>query len=399
MNELERFKAIVNFDKPDYVPIFAFPGACGVSWGLMEKDRLRLVEQGMPEWVGKSDYKIGGKVDYWQNYFDKEYYKSWQKYWGTTGPITLDFFPAEQCGEIKSESKIEDDFEIIRYETGAETRQVINNDISYSMPEFRSFHVRDRKSWEFYRDKTAPGVRWPYEKIRFECKKYKNRTKPLTIQLNGTWGHNLRGLMGPEKASTVLFDEPELAKEIINYYADINREYLFPLIDYLKPEIVLVGEDICYNHGMIISPNQFREFCFPLYKMIEEVVHDNNIDVFTVDTDGNAMEFAELIRECGVNSIHPFEVKAGNDLFLLRDKHPDFVMFGWLEKEVLNKGNEHMIYNEIFSKVPRLVDKGGYFPNVDHGIQPYVSFESLCKFMTVLHEVSGNPEGEYQRIK
>ena len=37
-------------------------------------------------------------------------------------------------------------------------------------------------------------------------------------------------------------------------------------------------------------------------------------------------------------------------------------------------------------------------PNGDHDIQLPVSFENLCKFMTLLHEVTGNPEGTFPRI-
>jgi len=62
------------------------------------------------------------------------------------GPLSTSFFPGEPPQGIKSESQIKDGFEIIEYETGAVTRQVIDNDITYSMPEFRVYHVRDRKS-------------------------------------------------------------------------------------------------------------------------------------------------------------------------------------------------------------------------------------------------------------
>lgn len=116
-----------------------------------------------------------------------------------------------------------------------------------------------------------------------------------------------------------------------------------------------------------------------------------------IDTDGNAMELVPLVEQCGVNAICPFEVKAGNDLFALRQRHPGFIFMGWLEKEVVNKGNEHLIRGEITSKVPPLLKKGRYFPNGDHGIQPMVTFENLRKFMTILHEVCRNPEGEFPR--
>ncbi len=66
---------------------------------------------------------------------------------------------------------------------------------------------------------------------------------------------------------------------------------------------------------------------------------------------------------------------------------------------MLNEGNGHMIRNEIMTKVPPLIKKGGYFPTVDHSIQPLITFENMCKFMTLLHEVTGNPEGEYPRMQ
>ncbi len=48
MNNLERFKAVVHFGRADYVPIFGFPGAPGVSRGVITaKTHRRLVEEGM----------------------------------------------------------------------------------------------------------------------------------------------------------------------------------------------------------------------------------------------------------------------------------------------------------------------------------------------------------------
>ena len=116
-----------------------------------------------------------------------------------------------------------------------------------------------------------------------------------------------------------------------------------------------------------------------------------------VDTDGRAMEFIDVAAPYGVNGLYPWEVKAGNDLFQVRDQHPELVLFGWLEKEAVNEGNEDMIEKEIATKVPPLLARGRYFPNGDHGIQPPVTFPNLCRFMTLLHQVCGNPEGEFPR--
>jgi hypothetical protein len=110
------------------------------------------------------------------------------------------------------------------------------------------------------------------------------------------------------------------------------------------------------------------------------------------------MELLPLLIECGFNALYPFEVKGNNDLSVLRERFPEAVLFGWLEKEVVNEGNEDRIEPEIRSKVPPLLARGRYFPNGDHGIQPPVTFANLCRFMALLHEVCSNPEGEFPRL-
>jgi len=396
MNELQRFKAVVHFDKPDYVPTFAFPWAAGISWGCMEPTRLRLVEEGMPEWVGNSNYEMG-RDDYWENYLSKGSQVSWMKYWGTCGPIDLGFYPAEPCKGFKTETRIEDGFEIVSSESGCLTRQVLNNDITYSMPEYIEFDVRDRESWEFYKERMTPGSMWSAEKIEEHCKKFDDRDKPLNIPVAATFS-TLRGLMGPEKALLLFYEDPDLLKDIMHWTQTISREHIFPIIRRLKPEIISTGEDLCFKTGMLFGPHHFKEFFESWYREVGELAKECSADLVAIDTDGLAMDFVPLVRECGVNGMYPFEVKPGNDLFKLREMYPDFILFGWLEKEYLNKGNENKVKDDILLKVPTLLEKGGYFPNLDHGVQPPAVFESMCRFMTLLHELTGNPEGEFPRM-
>lgn len=386
MNDLDRFKALCRFEKPDYVPLFGFPGAPGMSGGCMRKTHERLVETGMPEWVDGC-IRLGQPGTA----------QTWERYWGTTSPQGVGVFPADHHGKgIKHETRIEGEWEFIEAETGALTRQVLENDVTYSMPEFIRYHVRDRKSWEFYRERTTPGDRWSAERIDQACRPYDEHDRPLCVSVGSTFGL-LRGLMGPYAASTVLYDDPALVREILDWQTWLFETYTVPLIERVRPEILQSGEDCCFNHGMLLSPRHFQEFCAPFYRRVGEVARDCGVDMVALDTDGNAMELVGIVESCGVNAIFPFEVKAGNDLFALREEHPRFLLLGWLEKETVNEGNERLIEPEIRRKVPPLLAKGGYFPNGDHGIQPLVTFDNLCKFMTLLHEVCGNPEGEFPR--
>ncbi|MBP8953605.1 MAG: hypothetical protein KBI47_14520 [Armatimonadetes bacterium] len=385
MNDLERFRAVVHFEQPDYVPIFGFPGAPGMSWGCMRLTYERLLATGMPD--------IGGSFHGWQ-YHNPE---GWMRYWGTTGPIAIDFGLSWGAEGFRSTRRVEDGFEIIECEDGSVTRQVIDNDVTYSMPEFVRYPVRDRDSWELYKARHTPTQFMSAEDMEANCRRFDQRDRPLCIGASGGYGM-VRGLMGPAAASLAFYDDPELVHDMVGWQLERVRQDVFPLIERLRPEIVAMGEDLCYNHGMLLSPAQFHEFFGPHYEAVCDCAHANEADLVAVDTDGNAMEFTALAVSYGVNGMYPYEVKAGNDLFALRQRHPDFVLFGWLEKESVNAGNEGMIEAEILSKAPPLLARGGYFPNGDHGIQPLVTFPALCKFMTLLHEVCNNPEGEFPRM-
>lgn len=386
MTNRERFQAIAHFDQPDYVPIFGFPGAPGMSWGCMRYTHDRLLATGMPA-------HVGGSMERGWQWRDVA---GWMRYWGTSGPIGPDFGLSWGAEGFRSTTRIEDGFEIIECETGALTRQVIDNDITYIMPEFVRYPVRDRASWEFYKARSTPRCFMPADEVEANCRRFDERDEPLYIGAGGTYGA-VRGLMGPEAASLAFYDDPELVHDMVQWLLAQVRRDAFPLIERLRPEIVAMGEDLCYNHGMLLSPAQFDEFFGPYYDEVCDCAHAHGADVVAVDTDGDAMEFTAVAARHGVNAIYPYEVKAGNDLFSLRERHPHFVLFGWLEKETVNEGNEAMIEPEIMGKVPPLLARGGYFPNGDHGLQPMVTFPALCKFMTLLHEVCDNPEGEFPR--
>jgi len=386
VTELERFKAVAHFEKPDYVPVFGFEVGSSLSAGCMKRTHERLIATGMPDHVG----------GVWRIYDGVTDVESWCRYWGTSVPIDCPIRLARGTEGFKETRRIEGACEIIESESGAVRRQVIDNDITYSMPEFVEYPVRDRESWEFYRRRMTPADKMPADEMEEHCRQYDDRERPLMIVLLGVQ-LIVREAMGLARCSLAMYDDPELVHEMAAWHLAQVRETTFPLIERLRPEIVLIGEDACYNHGMFFSAEHFREFCGTFYGELCDLCRASAVDLIAIDNDGNCTEFIEVVEPYGVNCLFPCEAKAGNDLSALRERYPGFVFGGWLEKEVVNEGNGRLIREEVLSKAPPLLEKGGYFPNIDHGLQEPVTFENLCAFMTLLHEVTGNPEGEFPR--
>ena len=70
-------------------------------------------------------------------------------------------------------------------------------------------------------------------------------------------------------------------------------------------------------------------------------------------------------------------------------------MGGTIDKRALVKGKE-AIREEVMSKVPFLLEQGGYFPSVDHAVPPDVTFENYCYYINTMREVAGLEKLSFQ---
>ena len=369
MTELERFLSVVRFEKPDYWPSLTAWGVGGVHQGGL----LKLYQEGLPENVGEME--------------------SWCRYWGQCTFESVESIGRDAPG-IKTESWIEGEFEYVRSETGALTRQVLDNDLIYSMPDFIEFDVRDRKSWETFRSRITSRRKADVEE---QAERLDGRTRPASISACTTWG-TIRSWMGPERALLAIYDDPDLVRDMIDWQTWNFDQFVAPVIERYRPEAILGWEDFCYNHGMLISPASFREFCAPHYRHVAEVARSCGAELLMIDCDGKVDEYTLLLEEVGFNGCWPMEQVCGNDLLDYRRRQPRFVFAGGIEKQVACTGNGHRIESELVPRVPKMLEAGGYFPTFDHGLPTTVGFDELCRCMTLLHELCGSEHlGDFPR--
>ena len=369
MTELERFLAVVRFEKPDYWPLLNAPGLGYVHKGGL----LKLHREGLPEHIDD--------------------FESWLSYWGQCGLETVTGLGRDAPG-FKQESWIKDGFEFVRRDTGALIRQVIDNDITYSMPDYIEFDVRDRTSWEFYRDRSTPRRKADVEE---QAEHLDTRTRPARAAAGGTWG-SVRSMMGPERALLAVYDQPELIREIIEWMTWMFDEFMVPAIERYRPKVIDMWEDFCYNHGMLISPATFRDLCAPHYRHVAEIANDCGAELLIVDCDGKVDEYCLLLGDVGFNGCWPMEQVCGNDLLAYRERQPSFIFAGGIEKEVCNSGNAHRIERELLPKIPAMLAQGGFLPMFDHALQTDVGFDELCQCMTRLHQICGSEHlGQFPR--
>ena len=282
----------------------------------------------------------------------------------------------------------EDAGTIVMVNQGGQTVRVLK-DAPQKMPMYLDHPVKDRDSWKEYRKRLDPDTpeRWPADWNAY-VEKMNSRDYPVILSVGGFFGF-LREWMGLERLLLTFYDDPDLIGDMMDTVLQLELEVIRRTVRDVKVDQASFWEDMCYKTGPLISPEMFSRFMVPRYRQVTELLRSSGIDIIYVDSDGNVTELLPLWLESGVNFIWPLEVAAGNDAVALRKQYgKDLILGGAIDKRALVRGKE-AIREEVFSKVPYLLEEGGYFPSVDHLVPPDVTFDNYCYYVNTLREAAG----------
>jgi hypothetical protein len=192
-----------------------------------------------------------------------------------------------------------------------------------------------------------------------------------------------RTLMGFTKISLAFYDQPELLHCINQDLTEFNLRILDQILKVCKPTFATIAEDMSYNHGPMISERTFDEFIAPYYRKIVPRLLEHDI-IPIVDTDGDVTRMVPWLLREGIAGVLPLERQTHVDGMQLRQSFGDLRMIGHFDKMVMNQG-EATIHDEFLRLLP-LMRSGGIIPSVDHQTPPGVSLDQYRCYLGLLRE-------------
>jgi uroporphyrinogen decarboxylase len=275
----------------------------------------------------------------------------------------------------------------LRNARGSATKYIKDN--LERMPMYVDWPVKDRATWNEFKKRLDPNTpeRWPADWNAY-VQKMNGISEPLALPVGSFYG-DIREMIGSERILYMFYDDPGLIEDMMEQMLYLEIEIIKRTLKDIKIQRADFWEDMAYKAGPLISPAMVRKFMMPRYKKITDLLHSYGVDVIFLDSDGNVEQLIPLWLEVGINYICPFEVAAHNDAVALRKKYgKNLIIGGNIDKRALAKGKE-AIKEEVMSKVPFLLEQGGYFPSVDHWVPPDVTFENHCYYINLMREIAG----------
>ena len=256
------------------------------------------------------------------------------------------------------------------------------------MPEYVDHPVKDMRTWEQdvkWRMNPETPARYADLDARMENAKAQ-AARGMIITQNVIGGYMyLRSLIGPERLLYAFYDMPEVIHDCMKTWLELADRIIARHQEYVTIDEIFFGEDICYNHGPLISPDMMWEFILPYYQQLISNLKSRQIDrtrhlYVQIDTDGFADPVIPIYKQAiGMDVMSPFEVAAGCDVVATGKKYPDLVIFGGIDKRVLAKGKREI--DEFLDYViPAMRQRGGYIPTCDHGVPEEVPYENYLYY-------------------
>jgi uroporphyrinogen decarboxylase len=264
------------------------------------------------------------------------------------------------------------------------------------MPEYLDHPVKDMKTWtedvKWRLDPSAPGRVAKLEEKMEGARQAAARGEMICQGLIGGYMY-LRSLLGPEGALYAFYDQPELVHDCMRTWLELAEAVIAIHQRHVTLDEIFFAEDICYNHGALISPELMKEFLLPYYQQVIANLRPRQLDrsrhlFVQIDTDGDVRGVIPVYMEgIGMDAMSPFEAASCPDLLGIARQYPNLVMRGGLDKRVLSKGRP-AIDAMLEAILPAMKRRGGYMPMCDHGVPAEVPYGEYVYFRQRIAELS-----------
>ena len=367
----ERFNRSMHYQHVDYIS--------HIEFGYWEELKQEWLRQGhLPASFRQPDGTIPDRIV--EEYFGVEQFEDFSARIGAR-PLR----PVEVVEQTDQTITYRDGLGVLRQEQRGRTRTI---------PHFLEFPIRDRATWETFRDEFLdpdhPERTIPMDELRAQEEMSRTTTNPVAVNFGSFIGW-IRDWIGFEGLAYMSVDDPDLVEEMVAHVSGMLLKLLPTVLERGRFDCAAGWEDICFNSGPILNPRFFAERIMPHMKPVMRLLRQHGIDVIWTDCDGNILKLIPLWLDVGLNCMFPLEVNPGNDpVALKREYGRDLLIRGGLNKFVLHEGRG-AILKELKRLEPALAE-GGFIPGVDHRCPGGVSYDTYCYYVWEKCHLLGWPE-------
>jgi hypothetical protein len=187
----------------------------------------------------------------------------------------------------------------------------------------------------------------------------------------------------------LIHDDPGFVRDMMKLQAEFVAALTDRALQDVEIDAAVFSEPIGANHGSLISPSMFVDFCLSSYGPILDVLRRHKVKILILRTYANARLLLPVLMEHGFDCLWACEVNtASMDYRSLRKEFGTGLrLIGGVDLDVLREGRD-AIRAEVEQKVPPLLAQGGYVPLADGRVRKDIPFENYIYYRQLLEKLT-----------
>jgi uroporphyrinogen-III decarboxylase len=198
--------------------------------------------------------------------------------------------------------------------------------------------------------------------------------------------------MDMELFAQAIYDAPELVAHIMDCTGQFSAHVARAYAEVTDTPLLFMGEDIAGSTGPIFNPKFVHKEGLPRWKWISQPIKERGMK-FLYHTDGRYGKFLELIfGELEADGLNPIERNGCNDIFDIRSRYPDKLLFGNVCCiHTLPHGTLGDVEDETLELIEKIGPQGGIFIGSSSEVHDAVPVANAHKMYQTVKEYGEYP--------
>jgi uroporphyrinogen decarboxylase len=199
-------------------------------------------------------------------------------------------------------------------------------------------------------------------------------------------------LMDFETLAISLFTDPDLVHEMNSAFIDWALQAAKMAFETGGVDAFHISDDWGGTDGLLISPEQFREFFIQPFQKLVEGLKSFGVPVI-MHNDGNLWEILDDLVYTGINAYHPVEKAATMDLAAVKQKYNGRIcpIGNVNNKTTMVNGTTDDVIKETIECLKAGAPGGGYILATDHSLHDDIPLENAMALIDTVHKFGKYP--------
>ncbi len=197
-------------------------------------------------------------------------------------------------------------------------------------------------------------------------------------------------LRGQEAFMIDLYEEPKFVEALVEKVSMVTKQMCLAAVR-SGVDVIACYDDFGMQNSLQISPQHWRKYIKPSWKMIWEAIKKENPEaIIFLHSCGYIEDIIPDLIEIGVDVLHPIQPET-MDVYKISDLYQkDLAIWGTVScQRTMPFGTPQEVQAEIAERVSRLGSKGGFILSPANVLGPEVPLANVSAFIEAARKYTG----------